>query len=275
MDKNKKQELMDHINGLKLHAPLNLVATEPNSPGKENPLPEKPPQPASGRTPSSGAKLINNAIVFFADSSLSEELKNDVQHSLLFSQLAANHALKNSHETNDDETSQLIWFDEVKGVLGKIGWIQEGVDRGEVQYEVESLDLSKLVLDVLKGLGGLSVGNLSSWKRVLAGVETLAQNVKQLNVFGKVQKEYEDAHTELGTVDFKDDTVHLLLTNVAMKGKAKDNNFLIFEFSSDTKTTYHETLRLRFDETVYAIGRDLIFTRISGYVKSSIQDIQI
>ena len=275
MDKNKKQELMDHINGLKLHAPLNLVATEPNSPSKENPLPEKPPQPASGRTPSSGAKLINNAIVFFADSSLSEELKNDVQHSLLFSQLAANHALKNSHETNDDETSQLIWFDEVKGVLGKIGWIQEGVDRGEVQYEVESLDLSKLVLDVLKGLGGISVGNLSSWKRVLAGVETLAQNVKQLNIFGKVQKEYGDAHTELGTVDFKDDTVHLLLTNVAMKGKAKDNNFLIFEFSSDTKTTYHETLRLRFDETVYAIGRDLIFTRISGYVKSSIQDIQI
>ena len=275
MDKNKKQELMDHINGLKLHAPLNLVATAPNSPSKENPLPEKPPQPASGRTPSSGAKLINNAIVFFADSSLSEELKNDVQHSLLFSQLAANHALKNSHETNDDETSQLIWFDEVKGVLGKIGWIQEGVDRGEVQYEVESLDLSKLVLDVLKGLGGISVGNLSSWKRVLAGVETLAQNVKQLNIFGKVQKEYGDAHTELGTVDFKDDTVHLLLTNVAMKGKAKDNNFLIFEFSSDTKTTYHETLRLRFDETVYAIGRDLIFTRISGYVKSSIQDIQI
>ena len=214
---------------------------------------------------------VNGGILLILPSSTSEQRKQDVQHSLLFAQLAAD----KQYSRQDDLQN---WHDYFKYVLQNLGWLitshkfDSGVSKGYFVFASLALNLM-----TKNSWEETEVANFQKAFNALRGLSDSNRSVEIL--YGKTYDQTTHATSLIlcSLKETQDGTTQLSFAMMGFRGTTEKAHRYLFHVydSNDVSFSKTEASSMLLNEEIYKQIRASIAEKLGDKVQTSISEVDI
>ncbi|GGN12343.1 hypothetical protein GCM10010967_55480 [Dyadobacter beijingensis] len=210
--------------------------------------------------------LNDKSLVSFV-SEVSDQRRQDVLHSVLLAQLAANKKFPEEDQIKD-------WYEEFVNVLNNIGWAMQSASFTPFTSEGATIEVDKAIIDLVESaVGGAALVPLVS--KTLEAIKGLSDTSGKFIAFEKNTHTATKGAFQIGIAKEENDTVALQLGTFLITSSDTINQILFFK-SSKSKTTLEFCSRVgTLDEAVYANVRDIVLNKLGLKVTQFIAGIDL
>lgn len=197
--------------------------------------------------------MNDKSLVSFV-SEVSDQRRQDVLHSVLLAQLAANKKFPEEDQIKD-------WYDEFVNVLSNIGWAFQSASFTPFTSEGSTIEVDKAIIDlVASAVGGSALVPLVT--KTLDAIKGLSDTSGKFIAFEKNTHTATKGAFQIGIAQEVNNTVALQLGTFLITSSDTIKQILFFK-SSTSRTTLEFCSRVgTLDETTYATVRDAVQAKL-------------
>lgn len=197
--------------------------------------------------------MNDKSLVSFV-SDVSEQRRQDVLHSVLLAQLAANKKFPNEEQIKD-------WYTEFVNVLNNIGWVMQSASFTPFTSEGTTVEVDKAIIALVStAVGGAALVPIIT--ATLKAIEDLGDDNGKIIAFEKNTHTATKGAFQIGIAKEENNTVALQLGTFLITSSDTIKQILFFK-SSKTKTTLEFCSRIgTLDEGIYNTIRETVKTKL-------------
>jgi hypothetical protein len=220
--------------------------------------------PVADRGP--GAFVDNGALLSFV-AGVSAQHQMDALNSLLLAQMAANKKF-------DREANVQQWYDFYVTVLGKIGWVIQGMKFQRHEASGSTVKMDQVVLEILGTLavGGPAVALVTSALNALRG---LADADSRLTLWDRGTRSASGGAFQVGTASEAGGRVALDLAAFHFSAQHSDTRFLWFGFQKDDVKIHAASQAATLNDEIYQLVRAEVVNKLGDSAKTFVGALEI
>ena len=199
---------------------------------------------------------------FVAD--LSGQQKEDVLHSSLLAQLAAN---KKHDRFKDTEN----WYKFYTDVMGHVGWVMQGFNFSEYTSHQAEFKISQVTLELLSGLIG---GDAALMAVVKGTLDSLAKSADGITLFGSTSSSSKQGNFQVVpcTVD-KSNQVNVAFLGSYFEASEVAHNYFFVTMKKQDVHLFKATQVFTLDGEIYDQVRDAVLEKLGDSGKKFIKKL--
>lgn len=220
----------------------------------------------------SSAAVVESSLLAFG-AGMTAQNRQDVKNSYLFATLVAN-------KRHNQLTLSEAWFDYFLDAMTDCGWAVARRTHEKSSDTAQSLTLANVAVKAVQVAASslLSGGPVVQALGLFAekAIEGLNKDEEALTLFKRSL--YRQSNVMVGVascIETKDGEVVMALGAIQRTVRNEDLDTLLFDWDSNTSSTYRSTAALSFNSQIYAKARDLIEQRLGERALSRIMDYEI
>lgn len=220
----------------------------------------------------SSAAVVESSLLAFG-AGMSAQNRQDVKNSYLFATLVAN-------KRHDQLTLSEDWFDYFLEAMSDCGWVVAQRTYEKESDTGQSLRLASIAVKAVQVAassllqGGPLVQALGAFAE--KAIDGLGKSDEALELFKRTLHAKSNVMVGVAScIETKDGEVVMALGAIQRTVRNEDLDTLLFDWDSNTSSTYRSTAALSFNSQIYAKARDLIEQRLGERAVSRIMDYEI
>jgi hypothetical protein len=210
--------------------------------------------------------MNDKSLVSFV-SEVSEQRRQDVLHSVLLAQLAANKKFPEEDQIKE-------WYEAFVDVLSNIGWAMQSASFTPFTSEGTTIEVDKAIIDlVASAVGGSALVPIIS--KTLDAIKGLSDTSGKFIAFEKNTHTATKGAFQVGIAKEVNDTVALQLGTFLITSSDTIKQILFFKSSKSTTTLEFCSRVGTLDESVYSTVRDAIQAKLGFKATDYIANIDL
>lgn len=205
------------------------------------------------------ASVVNNNLIAFVGE-LSQQSREDVEHSFLFATLGADKAF-------EKDPRQEVWYKSFTKTLGMIGWVFPSTTHKLVKSMEQGLTMDALALKLITSIAsGLMVPGLTgviALKTASSAFKALGKHEGPLKLFTKKASSEKGGGFQTGVcLQTSNGGVHMAVGCIRYATAMSATKVLFWEWAAGTAETFTASATISLSESIYTAHREHIRKRI-------------
>ncbi len=220
----------------------------------------------------SSAAVVESSLLAFG-TGMTAQNRQDVKNSYLFASLVAN-------KRHDQLTLGEAWFGYFLEAMNDLGWAVAQRTHENASDTGQSLTLSNVVVKAVEVAASNLIGGASVVQSLglfaEKSIQSLSKNEQALTLFKRSLHQRSNVMVGVAScIETKDGEVVMALGAIQRRIRKEDLGTPLFDWNSNTSSTFRSTAALSFNTQIYAKARGLVEQRLGERAVSRIMDYEI
>lgn len=210
--------------------------------------------------------FINNKSIVSFVANVNTQNRQDILHSTLLAQLAANKKFPKEEDT-------LKWFQTYKEVLANVGWVLQGKDFSNFITSSSIFEMNAAIIEIFGStIGGNMITILN---KTLDAIRSLGEANNKIIAFEKNTHTISKGSFQIAVADETKDTATLNVGSFILNAEKVITQILFFTSSKDEFELKSSSIQGTLDKDIYSSVREDIVSKLGDSVSRFVARIEI